>query len=386
ELAKKYETATGVKVNFELYAPSDAYARKVRAAAQGANLPDIFGVLGETTDFASFIKAGHILDLTPYLEAENGRWKNRFFAKALAVDTFSESNTYGVKPGIYGVPIDITTIQMVYNKNLFRQLGLDPDKPPLTFKELLDIGKKIKGKNIQGLVSGWGELWMIDCFANNYAFNIMGKEKVLATIRGQIPYTDPEWIEVLDLFRQLKEAGILAPGIITMVNKTAEQIFANEKALFAFNGSWCINVYKGMNPNLDYGVMLPPKASEKYPMIIWGGAGSSFMVNAKSKNKEEAIKFLEWLTDSPQQLYLAENTNNLAANKECFKEIPSILVDFAKMVDYSTHPNVWGVSEFPAVIDALDKGIQSIILGEKTPREVAQEVQKIKEREISKKK
>jgi len=46
ELAKRYETKTGIKVDFQLYAPSDAYAQKVRAAAQGDNLPDIFGVLG----------------------------------------------------------------------------------------------------------------------------------------------------------------------------------------------------------------------------------------------------------------------------------------------------------------------------------------------------
>ena len=60
ELAKRYEAKTGIKVNFELYAPSDAYSQKVRAAAQGANLPDIFGILGEKRDFASFIKAGYI--------------------------------------------------------------------------------------------------------------------------------------------------------------------------------------------------------------------------------------------------------------------------------------------------------------------------------------
>ncbi|MCX5715012.1 MAG: extracellular solute-binding protein, partial [Candidatus Omnitrophica bacterium] len=84
ELAKKYEVKTGVKVNFELYAPSDAYSQKVRAAAQGVNLPDIFGILGEKRDFGSFIKAGHILDLTPYMEQDQGKWKNSFFAKALA--------------------------------------------------------------------------------------------------------------------------------------------------------------------------------------------------------------------------------------------------------------------------------------------------------------
>ncbi len=385
ELAKRYEAKTGVKVNFELYAPSDAYSQKVRAAAQGINLPDVFGILGEKRDFASFIKAGHILDLTAYMEENNASWKESFFSKALAVNEFTEGNSYGIKPGIYGVPIDIMTIQMVYNKNLFRQLGLNPRNPPDTFQEFLDIGKKLKAANMQGLVSGWGEVWMIDCFANNYAFNIMGKDKVLATIKGELPYTDPDWIKVLGLFKDMQDSGVLASGIVTMVNKTAEQLFANDKAVFAFNGSWCVNVYKGMDPDLDYAAILPPKVSDKYPMAIWGGAGSSFMVNARSQNKEEAVKFLMWLTGRDQQAYLAEVTNNLPANKNSLTQIPEILAQFAKGMESATHPNIWGVSEFSAVIEAFDKGIQSIIIGEKTPEQVAAGVQKIKERELAKK-
>ncbi|MCM8795451.1 MAG: extracellular solute-binding protein [Candidatus Omnitrophica bacterium] len=386
ELARRYEAKTGVKVNFELYAPSDAYAQKVRAACQGNTLPDIFGILGEKRDFASFVKAGYILDLTPYMEEDSGLWKNSFFSEALSVNEFPEGNSYGVKPGIYAAPIDVMTIQMLYNKDLFRQLGLDPNRPPQTFGEFLEIGKKIKAAEIQGLVSGWGEMWMIDCLANNYAFNLMGKDKVLATIRGEVPYTDPDWIRVFRLFKEMQESGVLYNGIVTMINKTAEQLFANEKAVFAFNGSWCVNVYKGMNPNLNYGVMLPPKVSENFPMSIWGGAGSSFMVNAKSKNKEEAVKFLKWLTDKDQQAYLAEATNNLPANKESVREIPEVLSQFASAMRFATHPNVWGISEFSAVIEAFDKGIQSIIIGEKTPEQVAQEVQKIKERELAKRK
>ncbi len=385
ELANRYEAKTGVKVNFELYAPSDAYSQKVRAAAQGINLPDVFGILGEKRDFASFIKAGHILDLTAYMEENNASWKESFFSKALAVNEFTEGNSYGIKPGIYGVPIDIMTIQMVYNKNLFRQLGLNPRNPPDTFQEFLDIGKKLKAANMQGLVSGWGEVWMIDCFANNYAFNIMGKDKVLATIKGELPYTDPDWIKVLGLFKDMQDSGVLASGIVTMVNKTAEQLFANDKAVFAFNGSWCVNVYKGMDPDLDYAAILPPKVSDKYPMAIWGGAGSSFMVNARSQNKEEAVKFLMWLTGRDQQAYLAEVTNNLPANKNSLTQIPEILAQFAKGMESATHPNIWGVSEFSAVIEAFDKGIQSIIIGEKTPEQVAAGVQKIKERELAKK-
>jgi ABC-type glycerol-3-phosphate transport system substrate-binding protein len=107
ELAKRYEAKTGVRVNFELYAPSDAYSQKVRAATQGNTLPDVFGILGEKRDFGAFIRAGHILDLSPYMLANNSEWKNQFFSKALAVNEFAPGNNYSTPPGIYGVPIDV---------------------------------------------------------------------------------------------------------------------------------------------------------------------------------------------------------------------------------------------------------------------------------------
>ncbi|MBL7130074.1 MAG: extracellular solute-binding protein [Candidatus Omnitrophica bacterium] len=384
ELAKQYESLTGIRVTFELYAPSDAYSQKVRAAAQAQTLPDIYGILADKKDFAAFVKAGHVASLSEEMDRDNGAWRKKLFSKALAVSEFLEGNEFSVQPGIYGVSLDVMNIQMLYNKKLFAKAGLDPDRPPRTWEEFIEAGKKLKAAGIQGLVSGWGEVWMIDCFASNYAFNIMGEDKVLATIRGDVPYTDLDWVKVFSLFKELADEGVLANGIVTMINKTAEQNFANERAAFAFNGSWCVNVYGGMNPNLEYGVMLPPRASNKHPMMIWGGAGTSFMVNGRSQNKGEAIKFLNWLTEEKQQAYLAKKTNNPPSNRNCISGISDILSDFVKQMDQTTHPNIWPVHEFPVVIERLDKGIQSIIIGEKTPEQLSREIQAIKERELSK--
>jgi len=385
KLAKKYEARYGVKVDFELYAPSDVYSEKIIAAAQGQNLPDIYGILAKETDFAEFIKAGDVLNLTSYMDANDGEWKNSFFVHDLAVNEFISGNSYGIKPGIYGVPIDSTTLMMVYNKDLFKQLGLDPKKPPKTFRDFLDIGKKIKKSHIQGMVFGGSETWMLHALATNYAFNIMGKDKFIATIKGEVVYTDPDWIKVFGIFKELKNSGIVNDEVLTMVNKIAEGVFTSGRAVFAYDGSWCVNVYKSMNPSLNYGVMLPPKFFDKHPMSIWGGAGSSFMVNGHSKNKDKAIKFLKWLTQPEQQTYLTKKTLNLPANKNSLTAIPPILSEFARNMDLATHPNTWGVSEFSQVSETFDRGIQSIIIGEKTPEQVANEVQITKNRVLSEK-
>ena len=385
-LAKRFENETKIKVQFELYAPSEIYSQRVKASAQTNTLPDVYGVLGEKRDFASFIKSGYVADLTQELSAKEGMfaWQDALFQKALSVNEFLPGNEYGVPPGIYGVPIDVTTIQVVYNKRLYKQAGLDPEAPPNTWEEFLAHCQALKSAGIPRFVSGFGEIWMLDALASNFAMNLMGEEKVFQTYEGKIPYTDPDWVKVLALFKQMADEKILVEGAVTMVNKTAEQTFANERAAYAFNGSWCVNVYKGMNPKLEYGAILPPKITNLHPMRIWGGAGSSFVVNNQSYRRANAVRFLKWLTMDAQQAFLATETENLPANKNSLKQISPILAQFADDMDNTVHPNTYPIHEIPTVTEAFDKGIQSVLIGEKTPEEIAQEVQRIKEKEMRK--
>ena len=382
ELAKKYEQETGVKVQIDLFTPPETYNQRIVSSAQANTLPDIYGILDKKEAFADYIKYGYVADLTADFEKNNGAWEKALFTKALDVNRFKEGNIYNVKPGIYGVPIDVTNIQMLYNKKLLEKAGIQ--NPPQTFDEFLTDIAALKRVGVQGLVSGWGELWMADAFASNYAFNIMGEDKIMATYKGEVPYTDPDWIKVFDVFAKLRDAGALAQGIVTKPNKEAEQDFALERYAFAYNGSWCVNVYHKMNKDLEYSAMLPPAINSKLPMKIWGGAGSSFVVNAKSPNKAKAIAFLKWLTAKDQQAYLAKETRNLPSNKEALSAIPAVLSDFAKVMDNTTHPTIWKYNEMPAVIERFDKGIQAIIIGEETPEQVAQEVQQVKVREMEK--
>lgn len=383
ELATRYQQETGTPVRFELYAPSDVYVQKVRSAAQTNGLPDVYGILGEARDVASFIHAGHVLPLEEAMSRDRDAWRSVFFPKALAVNMFQRGNPHGIAPGVYGVPIDVMSIQLLYNKKLLTKLGLDPASPPATWQAFLGVGPLAKAQGVSGFVSGWAELWLIDCFATDYAIHLMGMKNVEATYQGKIPYTDPRWVQVLSLFAQLRESGLPDDGIVAMGNKRAEQLFANEQAVFAFNGTWGVNVYKSMNPTLDYGVTMLPSILKDRSMVTWGGAGSSFFINAKSPRSAEAVAFLTWLTAEAQQRYLLEVTQNIPANRLAAEALPPQLAAFAENLDATVHPRLFSVQENSSVIEAFDKGIQSILIGEATPEQVARQVADIKRRETS---
>ena len=116
-------------------------------------------------------------------------------------------------------------------------------------------------------------------------------------------------------------------------------------------------------------------------MVTWGGAGSSFMVTARSPKAQESVAFLEWLTAQPQQQFLLEATHNIPANRLAVAQLPSELAAFADDMDAVVHPRLLGAQEHSTVIEAFDKGVQSILIGEETPIHVAQAVEQVKRRE-----
>ncbi len=385
ELAKKYKAQTGVDVEFMLFFPPDIFSQKVIAAARAGNLPDIFGILGEKKTLGSFVKAGHILDLTSYMQQDNNRWQESFYPQTLAVNIFEPANSYDVMPGIYAAPIDTTVMQFVYNKSILQEAGLNPDNSPKTLDEFIDYAKKAKEKTGKdGFVCGFGEGWLLHALATEWAINIMGEDKFVRTIKGEVSYTDPDWIEVFNIFSKLKDSSIFVSNIASLNNKESEDAFSRGKAAFSFNGSWAVNVYNQLNPGLDYSFFSLPTASSKFPAKIWGGAGSSFMIHAKSANKEEAVKFLKWLTQKEQQIVLIKETNNLPAIKGCEAELPPKLSVLIADLFNLTHPNIWPKNEDSRVIEVFDSGLQQIVMGIKQPKDVAQEVQNTKDR-LSKK-
>jgi ABC-type glycerol-3-phosphate transport system substrate-binding protein len=137
-----------------------------------------------------------------------------------------------------------------------------------------------------------------------------------------------------------------------------------------------------MNPEFEYGVILPPPISKKYPLKIWGSAGSSLMVNETSPNKDKAIAFLKWISEKEQQVFLSEATKNLPANQNALVSLPKELGEFGRGMEFSTHPSIWSEEEDALVKEKFLKGLQSIIIGERTPEQVAQEVQEAKERQM----
>ena len=116
---------------------------KLRAASLGkaapmvARLPILWG--------SEFAAKGMLM---PFGPADVGFGDDEFWPGALKSVTW--------KGRKYGVPTNNETMALIWNADLFKQAGLDPEKPPATWDDLVVYSKQIKdktGKNGYGMVA-----------------------------------------------------------------------------------------------------------------------------------------------------------------------------------------------------------------------------------------
>ena len=120
--------------------PDDQMVTKLATGVQAGDVPDLMSF--DLIYMPDFMKAGFLVDLTDQLKADPNQAK---VAKA-----FKDLATYEGK--LYGTGFLPDVSILLWNKGLFKQAGLDPDKPPTTLGEVHEYAKKIRalGPDIYG--------------------------------------------------------------------------------------------------------------------------------------------------------------------------------------------------------------------------------------------
>lgn len=372
KLAQEYQQQTGVEVQMDLISSGDTLGQKFQAAAQAKTLPDITASwTGIGDKLAPYAKEGLVMNLQDELTTSS--WKDNFTTAEIDTSSFPAGNTYGVDPGMYLVPIDSNNMQFLYNKDLFQRAGIA--SPPTTFAEFIAAGKKLKSIGVAPFVAGFGS-WPLDSFAQVYLWNMIGQKDLEATYNGTMQYTDKPWVDFLSMFEQLRDSGILADGILADDDPAAESLFVSGQAGMIFDGSWALGVFNQQNPDFkNYGVFFPP-SNGSFPVLIPGGVGASAFVVGTSPNKDAAVKFLQWLTDAPQQATYANSSFNLPANPAAAKQqvLTENLKSFSDKMDALIPALPTGMSG--AVDTTMVKAIQQILAGKETAVEAAAAMQK----------
>lgn len=351
---------------------NDARIKALAALKSGkpAQLSVMFSI-----DIHELMDMGAIVPFDEVIDAEDKDWLNGFYP-ALMENSQVNGKTYGV-------PFQRSTIVMYYNKDLFKQAGLNPEKPPKSWAQFIKMSKQIKEKTGQ-----WGAMipstgypyWMFAALAKQNG-------QVLMNQAGTQTYFDhPKVIEALEYWVSLgKQHKIMPEGVIEW--GTLRQNFLDQKTAIMWHSTGNLTTVK-KNANFNYGVaMLPGKEDLGSPT-----GGGNFYIFKKStpEEKQAALKLVKFMTSPEQAAKWSIETGYMGVSpaayetaelKKYVKQFPPAAVARNQLrhatAELATH-------EAGRVRKLLDDAIQAALSGQKTAKQALKSAQKQSQRVLRK--
>ena len=201
-------------------------------------------------------------------------------------------NYYSKDGNLWSMPFNSSTAMLYYNKELFEKAGLDPNKPPTTWKEVEEYGKKLRDSGVQNVLSfGWPGWIFEQMFATHnqlFANNDNGRSG-LAT---EVLFNGDFGQMVLETWTKLAKEGIFIYGGPEYSANTAFK--SGQLAMLLQSTSSLAGIEKGSQ--FPVGTSFLPRF-EGYPMgnsVI--GGGSLWVTKGQSKEELRAVwEFLKYL-------------------------------------------------------------------------------------------
>lgn len=189
------------------------------------------------------------------------------------------------------VPMASVIHGFIYNKDIFKEVGVEP---PKTEEEFLAVLEKIKANgNYVPLVLGTNDQWEAATmgFQNIGPNYWKGEEGRKALIDGSQKFTDKPYVDTLAALA--KWSPYMGDGYKAQTYPDSQNLFGLGKGAIYAAGSWDISTFRAQNVNMGAFKAPPPAgASECY---ISDHTDIGIGLNSKSPNAEDAKKFLDWV-------------------------------------------------------------------------------------------
>lgn len=298
---KQYnEKQDEVKVNAVVY-PDNELTDQLTLALSSGNVPDLVSL---DDILAPYYNSQHALaDVT---DKFNSLEFKDAFSKGMV-----ELGEYDGKQ--YAIPFAPDVSVLFYNKEHFRQAGLDPEKGPETWTELVEYSKKLTKDGQYGYTynGGGGQMFTFVPFIWSNGGDLLSED-------GKTCLLDqPEAIEALQLYDDMTNKYKVTPeGVTTYSWSESQDAFLSGKASMTILGNSQLYTFKTEYPDFDFGVSLIPKKDGKEHSSF--GGGDLIAIMEQSKNKEAAWDFAEYVLSEEVQVELFAKNGLLPARTDLF--------------------------------------------------------------------
>jgi len=378
-MIRDYTARTGTRIKWEPAGQDRGeYDRRLQAAAD-AGLPDILELSGAELA-AGIVPVEKLLPRSEIFDRGPDAWRSEFYPRAL--EAFAVPAAPGgtvTAAGRAAVPWTLYNYQVLCNRELCLQAGVDPGLPPKTWQDLLALGEEIRDAGLSPLLAGFGDPEIAYRFFTACCRAYLGAEGLRRLYAGQMPYTHPLCVQALQRVADLRDHNLLAPASLELTGPEAEQAFAGGLAALLWSGPGAAQACRNRNPAVRPDLFpLPKPADAAYDPGLPGGIARGCAVAATTRQPAQASDFLRWLTSRKQQVRLAEALAEIPANRNAEPGLDPVLQEFARGVPRITADPI--PAERPEVRAVLTRGIRAILLGEAEPAEILEEARRAKQK------
>ena len=279
EVINDFASEKGLTINKQVF-NWDEFNTKIKADFVAGTVPDLIEVPAPWV--AEFGSQGLLEDITTEIDnwSESKDWFD---------STWIEVSYDGKK---YGLKFHNTCFALFYNKDHFREAGLDPENPPKTLEELQIALEKINEK-YGDEVKGFG----FDP-SGQYSIPMIASAETPSLIKdGKSALDTPAIRETFSVIRDIAKSGfayIPDPGGEDS-RTNARLLFLTGKTSMMISGPWEIGTIKADYPDLDYGVAMVPHISGVDAKTLTAGTALAIPKGAKL-SKELVIELMKRLT------------------------------------------------------------------------------------------
>ncbi|MEF2246050.1 ABC transporter substrate-binding protein [Paenibacillus sp. IITD108] len=315
-LAKLIETQTkqfmdenpNIKLNAVFAGNSSETMTKTITAIQSGTSPD-FAILGNS-ELYTLLSMNAITPLNDLIAKDGGDEYIDDFLPALM-----ENSVYDNK--IWSIPFQRSTLIAYYNKEHFIEAGLDPNKAPENWEELVEYGKKLTKKDAKGNVEQWGMMiptdgFIFTAFSQQNSTNgdgLMTKDgkKALFNTEGNVDALQ----YIVDLN---KKHGVMPEGVVKWETAPANFIEGKTSIIITTTGNLA-NIKN--NAKFDFGTAFLPQGLRQGSAS--GGANIYIFKSSSEEKQEAAWKFIRWITEPERTAQWNVDTGYIATRKSAYE-------------------------------------------------------------------
>ena len=289
--------------------PNDDMEGKVGGASQTDSLPDILA--GDVVRIPYWASEGIFTDITKQIDGLDN--------KADLQQGHIEAGT--VDGAEYTLPFITDVSVMVWNKNLYKEAGLDPERGPKSIDQFVEQAKKVAALNKDGVAGSYlagqsGGALVFDLFPSVWADgeSVMNKDGSEATLDND------SMKGVLDAYKELANTtNGLGAGSKEETGATWTAPFANGKiGVMPYPNTSTTALFDAeKDGGFEVGVAPIPGTKEGKTSTFLGG--DAMGISKDSKHVAQAWNFLYWLMQSDAQKEVFADQGDTASNIQTLK-------------------------------------------------------------------